>query len=185
MVVDKLLPAVTVDCVLPPTAHELQARYLAEVLGYVSSFVRPLADAEDVVMEVFQAAFIGLHKLKRKDDPRVWLLGIARRKVANALRLRYRRAETSLLFADGASQDDQRKMEQNALVQEVLAQIPQDQREALVLKYANGLSTREVAAVLGRSEAAANSLLQRAREAFTSRGAHLSMNDPEVDHVSN
>ena len=183
MVVDKSLGAVPTEWAALPTAHELQARYLDEVLRYVSSFVRPLADAEDVVMEVFQAAFLGLHKLKRKDDPRVWLLGIARRKVANTLRLQYRRSEIPLSGADNSSRDDSRSIERNALVQQLLAEMPQDQREALVLKYANGLSTREVATVLGRSEAAANSLLQRAREAFHKRGVNLFTDGQEVDHV--
>jgi len=52
-----------------------------------------------------------------------------------------------------------------------------------VLKYANGLSTREVAAVLGRSEAAANSLLQRARDSFYAKGTPLFLDPVEADHV--
>jgi len=183
MVVDRPLAAVPVQGVDRLTTVDLQARYLDEVLRYVSSFVRPAADAEDVVMEVFQAAFLNLHKLKRRDDPRVWLLGIAKRKVATALRVRYRRSELPLTFADEASTDERQAMELSALVREVLAQLPQDQQEALVLKYANGMSTREVAAVMKRSEVAANSLLQRAREAFFSKGLHLFAEDPEVDHV--
>jgi len=183
MVVDTPLQSVPVERLIPQTAHDLQARYLDEVLRYVSSFVRPVADAEDVAMEVFQAAFLGLHKLKRSDDPRVWLLGIARRKVASTLRLKYRRAEVPLATADTGSLKDQESMDRTLLVRELLGQLRQDQREALVLKYANGLSTREVAEVLGRSEAAANSLLQRAREAFTSNGSHLFAGGQEVDHV--
>ena len=182
MVVDKPLQALSYDRANPHTAHELQARYLAEVLRYVSTFVRPVADAEDVVMEVFQAAFLGMHKLKRKDDPRVWLLGIARRKVADTLRLRYRRAEMPLSSADELAHG-QSDFERKTLVHSLLNQLPQDQREALVLKYANGLSTREVAAVLNRSEAATNSLLQRARDTFYAKGAPLFLEDTEVNHV--
>jgi RNA polymerase sigma-70 factor (ECF subfamily) len=114
----------------------------------------------------------------------MWLLGIARRKVAASLRVRYRRAELPLTFAGESTHDERRHMEQNALVRQVLGQLPIDQREALVLKYANGMSTREVADVLGRSEAATNSLLQRGREAFYTKGLHLFRDDQEVDHVS-
>jgi len=168
---------------IPLTAHDLQAKYLDEVLRFVSSFVWPLADAEDVVMEVFQAAFINLPKLKRKDDPRVWLLGIARRKVANSLRMRYRRAETPLSEAESSFRTDQARIEQQTLVHALLAELPHDQSEALVLKYANGLSTREVADVLGKSEAAANSLLQRARESFYTKGSPLFLETTEANHV--
>jgi len=183
MVVDSPLQVLPIERERPLTAHDLQARYLDEVLRYVSSFIRPVADAEDVVMEVFQAAFLSLHRLKRKDDPRLWLLGVARRKVASALRIRYRRAEIPLTFADESTTEDQDRMEQSALVGSLLAQLPHDQREALVLKYSNGLSTREVAEVLGRSEAAANSLLQRARESFYAKGLPLFREGQEADHV--
>lgn len=183
MVADKPIPFLAAERASPWTAHELQAYYLDDVLRYVSSFVHPLADAEDVVMEVFQAAFLGLHRLKRRDDPRIWLLGIARRKVANALRLRYRRAEIPLGHAEETTLDNGKEIERNALVRELLSQLPSDQREALILKYANGMSTHEVAKVLKRSDVAANSLLQRARDAFYAKGLHLFRDDQEVDHV--
>jgi RNA polymerase sigma-70 factor (ECF subfamily) len=48
----------------------------------------------------------------------------------------------------------------------VLDRLSDDHREALALKYLNDLSVDEIAAVMGRSSAAVNSLLQRAREAF-------------------
>jgi len=120
MVVGKPLEAAPHERVTQPSAHDLQAMYLDEVLRFVSSFVRPPAEAEDVVMEVFQAAFLNLHRLKRKDDPRVWLLGIARRKVADSLRIRYRRAESPLLDTHAASPSDQEQIERQALVREIL-----------------------------------------------------------------
>ena len=166
-----------------PTPHELHARHLDDVLRYVTSFVRPLADAEDVTMEVFHAAFQNIHRLRQADDPKVWLLGIARRKVADALRRRYRRQETPIEEWENLSDELRQRIETSTLVKEVLAQLPQDQREALVLKYCSGLSTQEIAIVLNRTEAAANSLLQRARDAFYTLGAPMFLDDPEVDHV--
>ncbi len=165
------------------TPHELHTRYLDDVLRYVSSFIRPLADAEDVTMEVFHAAFKHVSRLRHSDDPRVWLLGIARRKVADSLRLRYRRKETSYEPIHGATVEMRSQIETSTLVLQVLAELTQDQREALVLKYSNGLSTVEVANVLNRSESAANSLLNRAREAFYAKGAPLFLELPEDEHV--
>jgi len=122
-------------------------------------------------MEVFHAAFASIGKLERTDDPRLWLLGIARRKVADSLRKSYRRKEESL--SDIPHFDAHGQVEDAAMVREVLAELPEDQRAALVLKYMNELSTEEVGRVLGRTATAANSLLQRSREAFYNRGSAL------------
>lgn len=157
----------------------LQERYLEDVLRYVSAFVRPETEAEDVTMEVFHAAFAALRKLRRDDDPRLWLLGIARRKVADSLRRSYRRREEPL--SDIPHFDAHRQIENAALVRDVLAQLPDDQRTALVLKYMNELSTEEVAQVLGRTVTAANSLLQRSREAFYARAGGLFADETEVN----
>ena len=182
MVSREVFSSVPMERAGPMTAFDLQALYLDDVLRYVSSFIRPIADAEDVTMEVFQAAFLNLSKLKRRDDPRVWLLGVARRKVADALRIRYRRREAPLADAAGLSQEDRARIEEAAVVRQLLDEMPRDQSEALVLKYVNGLSLKEVGQILGRSETAANSLLQRARETFYAKGAPLFLGKGEF-HV--
>ncbi len=47
-----------------------------------------------------------------------------------------------------------------------VAALPAAQREAIVLRFAAGLSAREIGAVLGRSEAAAHKLVSRALQAL-------------------
>jgi len=160
------------------TPRDLQALYLDDVFRYVSAFIRPPAEAEDVTMETFHSAFASLGRMRRTDDPRLWLLGIARRKVADSLRKRYRRREEPLdsLASTGGTAPD---IDQSLLVGEVLSQIPPDQREVLALKYVNELSLQEIAVVLGRSEAAVNSLLQRARQSFYAKGARHFVTDRE------
>ena len=69
------------------------------------------------------------------------------------------------------------------MVNHTLLLLPEDQREAIVLKYAIGLTTMEIAQLMHRSEPATNSLLQRARASFYCHGASLFLADPEVDHV--
>lgn len=159
------------------SARDLQSLYLDDVFRYVSAFVRPPAEAEDVTMEVFYAAFTSLGKLRRKDDPRLWLLGIARRKVADSLRKRYRRHEEQLAASTASENPD---IDGVVVLAQVLDQLPKDQSEALVLKYVTGLSIDEIGVALGRSTAAANSLLQRARGAFYDLGASHFL-DPKED----
>jgi RNA polymerase sigma factor (sigma-70 family) len=62
------------------------------------------------------------------------------------------------------------RAEEQRVVRELVEQLNEDQREALLLQYVEGLSIAEIAAVMGRSPAAANSLLQRARAALFRRG---------------
>jgi len=160
---------------------DLQERYLDDVFRYVSAFVRPEAEAEDVTMEVFHAAFAALSKLRPDTPPRLWLLGIARRKVADSLRKTYRRRESPL--TDLAQEADFNRLDEAAAVRQVLAELSEEHRNALVLKYLNELCTEEVAVTLGRSTAATNSLLQRARHAFFARATDLY--DPIASPASN
>src|SRR5437899_1911641 len=55
------------------------------------------------------------------------------------------------------------RRERRRVVRELMSELHPDQREALLLKYVEGLSAAEVAVTMHRSPAAVNSLLQRAR----------------------
>jgi RNA polymerase sigma-70 factor (ECF subfamily) len=148
--------------------YELQRLYLDDVWRYVSARLDRKEDAEDVTMDVMAAAFERLRRDQAVAEPRLWLLTIAKNKVADALRRRYRRRETLLVDGDAAHGPDHLR---RFAVNSVLDKMAEDQSQALVLKYVNGLSTEEVGAVLKRSPEAANSLLQRARQSFRELGA--------------
>ena len=148
--------------------YELQRLYLDDVWRYVSSRIDHQEDAEDVTMEVMSAAFRRLREQTVVADPRLWLLTIAKNKVADCLRRKYRRREAPLVDADHMDGTDHFK---RFTVNAILDQMTEDHSQALVLKYVNGLTTEEVAAVIGRSTDATNSLLQRARSEFRVLGA--------------
>jgi RNA polymerase sigma-70 factor (ECF subfamily) len=145
------------------TADELVELFSGDVWRYVASQITKREDAEDVVMEVFAAAFSDFSKLTRAADQRLWLLGVARRKLADCLRKQYRRAETPLSALDEPA-EAMGLDETQLATRGALARLPDHQRQALILKYVNGLSTEEVGIVTRRSVAATNSLLQRARQ---------------------
>jgi RNA polymerase sigma factor (sigma-70 family) len=46
-------------------------------------------------------------------------------------------------------------------LRELIRRLPDAQREAVLLRYAGGLTTREIAATIGRSEAAVQKLISR------------------------
>ncbi len=144
--------------------EELVEFFSTEIWRFVSSQVQHREDAEDVVMEVFAAAFKDFPRLERADNQRHWLLGIARRKVADAYRKRYRRAEMPL--SEGVLAPTEGPSPMQLATRGALAQLPDNQREVLVLKYVNGLSTEETGRVTKRSATATNSLLQRGRQSL-------------------
>jgi RNA polymerase sigma-70 factor, ECF subfamily len=136
------------------------------VFAFVSRRIRPAELAEDVTAQAFEAAFNGFSGLRRKDDPYLWLLGIARRKLANAYRQRERKRESALPIelADGSDLEGAvLDTEKQARVHKAVETLPEDQREALLLQHLEGLSHRQIAEVMRRKPSAINGLLQRAR----------------------
>lgn len=168
------------------TATYLHEQYLGTIFRYVSRRIPQRQDAEDVTAEVFAAAFQALPRFRGQIRVELWLLGIARRKVADAMRHKYRRRE--LLTADlpehfaglGDSRDPQSDLERaeaRQKVRELVARLKPDQQEALLLQHVERLSITDIALVMERSPAAVNSLLQRARAALYRSGQSYFLQD--------
>ncbi len=147
---------------------EVVRLYGDDVWRYVSSKLPRMEDAEDVVMEVFGIACRKIHVLQKADAPKLWLLAVARKKVIDCLRKRYRRSEFPLNEAVDYAAPEAPKV--RTQIQELISRLPDVQREALILKYVNGLDTIEVAKLIRKSPEATNSLLQRARESMRQFG---------------
>jgi RNA polymerase sigma-70 factor (ECF subfamily) len=141
---------------------ELVTLFSDEVWRFASAQVKSREDAEDIVMETFAAAFRNFSRLERADNQAHWLLGVARNKVADTYRKHYRRAEEPIRDDHVAPASDSA----GVMARQVLADLPESQREVITLKYVNGLSTEEVAHLTHRTAAATNSLLQRGRQSL-------------------
>ncbi|RYG45498.1 RNA polymerase sigma factor [bacterium] len=143
------------------TFGEARRAYQSVIFAFVARRVRPVEEAEDVVAAVFVDAF--RHWGRRKGDPRLWLLGIARRKVADSLRKR--RTQWTLREEDAVADalgDFVRRAEADRAAA-LVARLPENERDALLMQVLEELPIEEIAAVLGRSTKATNSLLGRAR----------------------
>jgi RNA polymerase sigma factor (sigma-70 family) len=124
------------------------------------------ADAEDVTQTTFVNALRALERGERPDDPSRWLIVIAH----NLVRQRWRQAaarptlvELEPDVPDATGDDAAHELEE--LVR-ALQRIPETQREALVMRELEGRSYREIAAVLGLSTSALETLLFRARRSL-------------------
>lgn len=147
-----------------------------DVYRYALRRLNSIEDAEDVAAEVYAVALIALWK--PECDLRPWLIGIARRKVIDRLRKRTRRQESSIgelgdIRAESAAPDTELlRDEACAVIKTLVNELPELQREVLLLQVADGLTIREIAVAIGKSTAATNSLLARARETLKRTGSH-------------
>jgi RNA polymerase sigma-70 factor (ECF subfamily) len=120
-------------------------------------------EAEDIVAEVFVIAW---RKGEVPDEPRTWLLAIARRVLANQVRGERRRAELTeraLRHPVDPGQDDARLVDELDVLHRALALLRPADRDVVELLATAELSTGEVARVLGCSAASAATRIHRAR----------------------
>jgi RNA polymerase sigma factor (sigma-70 family) len=123
----------------------------------------PAAEAEDVVAEVFAIAW---RKGELPDNPRAWLLAVARRVMANQVRAQQRRdalVERVRAHPLPAGQDGVRLVGELDELGRALALLRPADREVIALLAAAELSTPEVAQVLGCTTATAATRVHRAR----------------------
>ena len=118
--------------------------------------------ADDLTQETYLRAFGSLHRFAGRSSLRTWLLAIARRVCADALRTRRRRpvvvdAQTPE-FSDGAD-----RVGEHATVTDLLQRLDADRREAFVLTQLLGLSYAEAAEVAGCPVGTIRSRVARAR----------------------
>jgi RNA polymerase sigma-70 factor, ECF subfamily len=153
------------------------ARFVAEHTDYVYAYVRhrlaPRADlVDDVVQDVFLAALSSLSSFLGNAPLRSWLLGIARHKVETYYRKRLREPEPLAdndeePAAGGIPVDeliDRERLE--AKTQRVLRQLPEAYGLALLWRYWESRSVRQMAEATGKTEKAIERLLARARARF-------------------
>jgi RNA polymerase sigma-70 factor, ECF subfamily len=120
------------------------------------------AEAEDAVAETFLVAWRRLDELP--DDAKPWLLGVARRVLANQRRAAGRRhALVERVAGTPAGEEDPPR---RPAVLQALARLSDTDREVLLLVAWDGLSVQEAAAALRCTRTAAKVRLHRARRRF-------------------
>ncbi len=134
------------------------------VYGICRLMLRDPTEAEDAAQQTFLSAYSGLLAGQEPRQPSAWLGTIARNECRG--RLRSRKDEPLTLVTAATGDETQREVGRRAEIEALsaaLAELPQQQRDAIVLREFYGLSYAEVAAALGVSGAAVESLLFRSR----------------------
>lgn len=167
---DPDLPAVRAAQADAKAFAVLYRRYLDRIYSYAYYQLGDHHDAEDATARTFLAGLRGIGSFSDEGASfRAWLFRIARNTVANAHRTRARRrtepmesvvSDPPALDADPAGLS--LRAEDARRVRAALARLPDERRQVILLRFADGLSAREIGQVLDRSEGAARVLLHRA-----------------------
>ena len=144
-------------------------RALPRVYGFVHGRAgRDIDLAEEITAQAFTEAIRARHSFDGRSDPVTWICSIARNRLLDHYRraardqIRHLRLIVTDLSANDAREWD--RVDQRDDVLSALSTLPPLERNALMLRYVDGYSVRETSQLIGRSEAATESLLARARD---------------------
>jgi len=165
-----VLPHTTEKRRLDGDFTELYRTHLRDVYSYAYYRIGNHHDAEDLTEQTFLQAYRHFERAQRESDGRPlrpWLIRIAHNLAANYYRDRSRRPQTQLEDASvvSAPYGTEELAEGREELKEVLAgvsKLPDDRREALIMRFALDMDNREIARALGRTEGATKVLLHRA-----------------------
>jgi RNA polymerase sigma-70 factor, ECF subfamily len=150
--------------------EQLYRDHLRDVYSYSYYRVGNHHDAEDLTEQAFLQAYRHFERARRESNGRPlrpWLIRIAHNLASNYHRDRARRPTAALDAVEPPSHPHgtERVVEGREGLREVmehLEQLPEDRREALIMRFALGMSNREIARALGRTDGATKVLIHRA-----------------------
>jgi RNA polymerase sigma factor (sigma-70 family) len=145
----------------------LVARYQSRLLAFCRHMLGSREDAEDVLQEVFAAAFNAMLGDERPLNVRPWLYRIARNRSLNHLRRAQAIGVDSMdvhLSEHGTTTADKvHKREEFRQLMEDVQGLPETQRTALLLREIDALSYEQIAEAMETTVPSIKSLLVRAR----------------------
>ncbi|WP_203914295.1 sigma-70 family RNA polymerase sigma factor [Rhizocola hellebori] len=139
-----------------------------DVIRFVAHLAGP-GDAADIAQDTFMRAMKALPAFEGRSSARTWLLSIARHTVLDHLRAQSRRPQLAALpdwaaVADAAQSPQSHRFDEQVLLEQLIAQLDPDRREAFVTTQILGLSYAEAADVIGCPVGTIRSRVARARD---------------------
>jgi RNA polymerase sigma factor (sigma-70 family) len=145
----------------------LFSRYQSRLLSFCRHMLGSREDAEDVLQEVFTAAFNAILADEREINVRPWLYRIARNRSLNHLRRASAIGVDSMdtHFAEGGISTGEKVLRRESFRQLIadVQQLPETQRTALLLREIDALSYEQIAHAMETTVPSVKSLLVRAR----------------------
>jgi RNA polymerase sigma-70 factor (ECF subfamily) len=149
---------------------DLYRAHLRDVYSYAYYRVGNHHDAEDLTEQTFLQAYRHFERAVDESDGRPlrpWLIRIAHNLAANLYRDRSRKPQTNIddsetLRTTHTTEDLVEGRDELARILEGVKDLPDDRREALIMRFALGMDNREIARAMGRTDGATKVLLHRA-----------------------
>jgi RNA polymerase sigma-70 factor (ECF subfamily) len=139
--------------------------YLDRIYRYVFYQVKDKMTAEDITEEVFVKAWKAIGSCKGKGNTfSAWLYRIAHNHIINSLRNIWKCVSIEI---ENLGEIIDPKSEVEAVLErqelrEVIADLPQNQRQVVILKFIEGLDNQEIGQIISKSEGAVRLLQMRA-----------------------
>ena len=152
---------------------QLYRRNVTPVYSYVYSRGGSRADAEDLTEQTFTEALEGLERYEEQGKARAWLFTIAHRRVIDHYRSRreelpFDEALDSPINIPGPEAAVIRR-EQLAQLSQLVADLDEEKRELLQLRFVAELTYQEIGEVVGRSEGAVKKAIYRLLDRLRAR----------------
>ncbi|CAN5174861.1 sigma-70 family RNA polymerase sigma factor [soil metagenome] len=149
---------------------ELYKAHLRDVYSYAYYRIGNHHDAEDLTEQTFLQAYRHFERAQTESDGRPlrpWLIRIAHNLAANHYRDRSRRPQTpiddtTVLSATHTTEDLVEGRDELARIIAGIQELPDERREALIMRFALGMDNREIARAMGKTDGATKVLLHRA-----------------------
>ena len=160
----------TGDVALMPSWEELVSEHADRVYRLAYRLSGNQHDAEDLTEQTFLQAYRHFARAREESNGRPlrpWLIRIAHNLAANFHRDRSRKPQTPLdsiepPSAKHSTEDVVEGRDELRAVMENIQKLPEDRREALVMRFALGMDNREIARAMDKSDGATKVLIHRA-----------------------
>jgi RNA polymerase sigma-70 factor (ECF subfamily) len=140
----------------------LYTTYAPNIYGYVCSLLHDEHEAEDVTQQVFLKLMTVIDRYEQRSMSfSAWLLRVAHNTAIDHLRARRAVPCEEVRGADDQVAHD--ALDCRRSLRDALAELPDEQREVLVLRHLVGLSPGEIADQMGKTEHAVHGLHHRGR----------------------
>lgn len=152
--------------------HFLYVRYAPDVQRYIASFVHDHHEAEDITQNVFAKLMDGIKKYEQREVPfAAWIMRVARNAALDHMRARRAIPSEEVRVADNGNAQTSSSRSRDLRL--ALEQLPEDQREVLILRHIAGLSPVEIATALSKSESSVHGLHHRGRRTLQEKLTEL------------
>ncbi|MFP4369803.1 MAG: RNA polymerase sigma factor [Candidatus Kapaibacterium sp.] len=142
---------------------ELYTRHSPRIYAYCRRFLNDRAEAQDVFQDTFIKFYKSADKSREMTNVSAYILRIARNLCVNALK-KDKNKVTYEDYMGGVDDDSHEKDELLKLIRRSLELLPDDYREAFIMREYQGLSYNEIAVETGISLSAVKVRIYRARQ---------------------